>query len=319
MHVLNGSAITTDYCGNVIYESGTQKLLLTEEGYVNLANSNTYYYYLKDHQGNNRVVINSSGTVAETNHYYPFGGTFASTNAQPYKYNGKELDSKNGLNWYDYGARHYDATLGRWFVVDPLAEKDYLNSSYSYCGDNPIVRIDPNGKIWDTVWDIGNVLYDIGSAIVSHISGDHEKAQEYWMDAGSDVVAMAVPFVPAGASKVVKIARKSEDVGSSIIRGRISETKVLQEIGEVKNTLQKKSILPETNEIVTTIPDAINDTKIIEIKDVKRLSNTRQIRAERQVAKDEGKTFEIITGEKTHVSKNIPKEEIVRRKDLGPQ
>ena len=139
------------------------------------------------------------------------------------------------------------------------------------------------------------------------------------MDAGSDVVAMAVPFVPAGASKVVKIARKSEDVGSSIIRGRISETKVLQEIGEVKNTLQKKSILPETNEIVTTIPDAINDTKIIEIKDVKRLSNTRQIRTERQVAKDKGKTFEIITGEKNHVSKNIPKEEIVRRKDLGPQ
>ena len=165
VHVLNGSAITTDYCGNVIYENDTQKLLLTEEGYIDLANSNTYYYYLKDYQGNNRVVINSSGTVAETNHYYPFGGTFATSNVQPYKYNGKELDTKNGLNWYDYGARHYDAALGRWFVIDPLAEKDYLNSPYSYCGDNPIVRIDPNGKIWDTVWDIGNVLYDIGSAI----------------------------------------------------------------------------------------------------------------------------------------------------------
>ena len=123
MHVLNGSAITTDYCGNVIYESGVQKLLLTEEGYVNLANSNTYYYYLKDHQGNNRVVVSSSGTVAETNHYYPFGSTFASISVQPYKYNGKELDTKNGLNWYDYGARHYDAALGRWHVVDPLAEK----------------------------------------------------------------------------------------------------------------------------------------------------------------------------------------------------
>ena len=146
--MLNGSAITTDYSGNVIYENGIQKLLLTEEGYVNLANSNTYYCYLKDYQGNNRVVINSSGTVQETNHYYPFGGVFStSTNVQPYKYNGKELDTKNGLNWYDYGARHYDATLGRWFAVDPLAEKYYSTSLYGYCLNNPVGAIDHGGKL----------------------------------------------------------------------------------------------------------------------------------------------------------------------------
>ena len=149
VHVLNGSAITTDYSGNVIYENGVQKLLLTEEGYVDLVNSNTYYYYLKDHQGNNRVVVSSSGTVVETNHYYPFGSTFASSNVQPYKYNGKELDTKNGLNCYDYGARHYDAVLGRWFVVDPLAEKYYSSSPFVYCGNNPINRIDPTGMEWE--------------------------------------------------------------------------------------------------------------------------------------------------------------------------
>ena len=319
VHVTNGTATTTDYCGNVIYENSTQKLLLTEEGYIDLANGNAYYYYLKDHQGNNRVVLSSSGTVMETNHYYPLGGTFASSNVQPYKYNGKELDTKNGLNWYDYGARHYDAALGRWHVVDPKAEKDYFNSPYNYCGNNPIIRVDKDGKIWETVWDLGNVLYDVGAAVVSHISGDHDKAQGHWVDAGVDVVAMAVPFVPAGASKVVKIAKKSGDVGSDIIRGRKNEAKILYEIGEVKNTVQKKAILPETNEIVTTIPDVINDTKIIEIKDVKKLYNTKQIRAERQVAKDEEKIFEIITGERTHVSKNIPQEEIIRRKDIGPQ
>ena len=120
VHTISGTTTMKDYCGNVVYENGAQKMLLTEEGYVDLSASTlAYYYYLKDHQGNNRVVLSSSGTVQETNHYYPFGGVFASTgNVQPYKYNGKELDTKKGLNWYDYGARHYDATLGRWFVVD---------------------------------------------------------------------------------------------------------------------------------------------------------------------------------------------------------
>ena len=145
VHVINGTATTTDYCGNVIYENNTQKLLLTEEGYINLNSPTTYYYYLKDHQGNNRVVVNSSGTVMETNHYYPFGSTFATSNVQPYKYNGKELDTKNGLNWYDYGARHYDAVLGRWHVVDPLAEKYYSTSPYAYCLDNPVLQYDPDG------------------------------------------------------------------------------------------------------------------------------------------------------------------------------
>ena len=54
-HKIGAVTLTTDYCGNVVYESGAQKRLLTEEGYVDLsASTPTYYYYLKDHQGNNR-------------------------------------------------------------------------------------------------------------------------------------------------------------------------------------------------------------------------------------------------------------------------
>ena len=148
VHKIGGTTTTTDYCGNVIYENGVQKLLLTEEGYVTLSDGK-YHYYLKDHQGNNRVVINQSGTVEEANHYYPFGGVFASTgNTQPYKYNGKELDAKKGLNWYDYGVRMYDAALGRFATVDPSAENYFNTSLYAYCGNNPISRIDPTGADW---------------------------------------------------------------------------------------------------------------------------------------------------------------------------
>ena len=145
VHKIGSTTTTTDYCGNVVYENGVQKLLLTEEGYVTLSDSK-YHYYLKDHQGNNRVVISQSGTVEETNHYYPFGGAFASTsNVQPYKYNGKELDSKKGLNWYDYGARHYDAALGRCHTNDRFVEKYYSMSPYQYGANNPVNNIDVNG------------------------------------------------------------------------------------------------------------------------------------------------------------------------------
>ncbi|WP_160119375.1 RHS repeat domain-containing protein [Bacteroides faecalis] len=146
VHTIAGNTTTTDYCGSVIFENGTPKTVLTEAGFVSLSD-NKYHYYLQDYQGNNRVVADQNGNVEEVNHYYPFGGVFANTSSiQPYKYNGKELDTKNGLNWYDYGARQYDAAIGRWHVVDPMAEKCYGLSPYNYCLNNPMKLIDPDGK-----------------------------------------------------------------------------------------------------------------------------------------------------------------------------
>ena len=166
VHKAGGATVTTDYCGNVIYENGIQKLLLTEKGYVTLADGK-YHYYLKDHQGNNRVVINHSGTAEEVNHYYPFGGTFAGTGSvQPYKYNGKELDARKGLNWYDYGARHYDAALGRFTTADPLAEKYYGISPYAYCNNNPVRFIDPDGqkpRIYVETKGFGHAFVTVGT------------------------------------------------------------------------------------------------------------------------------------------------------------
>ncbi len=153
VHVIGGVTTTTDYCGNVIYENGTAKRLLTDEGYVDLTTSTpTYYYYQRDHQGNNRAVLSATGTVKETNDYYPFGGLFATNGSvQPYKYNGKELDTKKGLNLYDYGARHYDAALGRFTTVDPSSESYLSLGSYVYCANNPILYIDPTGMdYWST-------------------------------------------------------------------------------------------------------------------------------------------------------------------------
>jgi len=206
VHKTGSTTTTTDYCGNVVYENDVQKLLLTDEGYVTLSDGK-YHYYLKDHQGNNRVVINQSGTVEEANHYYPFGGVFASSgNVQPYKYNGKELDAKKGLNWYDYGARHYDAALGRFTTVDPSAENYYSTSPFTYCLNNPLNYIDPLGTdtvdVKDVDWNkfdpkkdvvaldevavsVPNALTKVGTRALEPISGFWGYVGYYLLDIGS--------------------------------------------------------------------------------------------------------------------------------------
>ena len=206
VHKTGSTTTTTDYCGNVVYENGVQKLLLTDEGYVTLSDSK-YHYYLKDHQGNNRVVINQSGTVEETNHYYPFGGVFANTgNTQPYKYNGKEFDGKKGVNLYDYGARHYDAALGRFTTVDPSAENYYSTSPFTYCLNNPLNYIDPLGTdtvdVKDVDWNkfdpkkdvvaldevavsVPNALTKVGTRALEPISGFWGYVGYYLLDIGS--------------------------------------------------------------------------------------------------------------------------------------
>ncbi|WP_309434795.1 RHS repeat-associated core domain-containing protein [Chryseobacterium sp.] len=116
---------------------------------------NRYIYQYKDHLGNARVSFakNSEGAleVTDTNNYYPFGlnhieGMFSTSNFggyYSYKYNGKELQ-ESGM--YDYGARFYMPDIGRWGVIDPLAETDRRWTPYRYAYNNPIRFIDPDGR-----------------------------------------------------------------------------------------------------------------------------------------------------------------------------
>lgn len=125
----------------------------TSEGFYSFT-ENRYIYQYKDHLGNVRVtfVKNNAGVLQamDTNNFYPFGlnhigGSFSSNfgSYYNYKYNGKELQE---TGWSDYGARMYMADLGRWGVVDPLAETSRRWSTYNYAYNNPIRFIDPDGR-----------------------------------------------------------------------------------------------------------------------------------------------------------------------------
>ncbi|WP_396157338.1 RHS repeat domain-containing protein [Flavobacterium sp.] len=149
-----------------------------------------YVYNYTDHLGNIRVSysldkIDNGLKILEENHYYPFGLKHTKYNSgnkeyvEPiigeavdpsefgkrivqvsslsridykYKYNGKEYQDELGLNMYDYGARNYDPALGRWMNVDPLAETSRRFSPYTYCLNNPVYFIDPDGMQANNDW-----------------------------------------------------------------------------------------------------------------------------------------------------------------------
>lgn len=146
------------YLGSLVYErsSSGQSLELESLGFdggrfIKTTSGLEPRYFITDHLGSVRVVVNDQGEVLEQNDYYPFGLRWENAESpitdNRYRYNGKEEQSFVSVPYIDYGARMYDPKYGiRWTGVDPLSEK-YLNlSPYTFCAGNPIKFVDPNGE-----------------------------------------------------------------------------------------------------------------------------------------------------------------------------
>jgi len=159
---LNNQILTsTAYVGGMVYEkdivSNTYNYyqLSMDEGRV-VFDNNTWVYEWNyvDHLGNNRLSfreVNGLASIVQSQNYDPWGvvlkdaGQIVSTVPNKFLFNGKEIQSEVGM--YDFGARMLDPTIGRWFVVDPLAEKMRRWSPYNYAFDNPLRFIDPDGMV----------------------------------------------------------------------------------------------------------------------------------------------------------------------------
>ena len=180
------SEVRTDYRGNLVYEGGRLKYLLLDGGLVSMdGRAPEYVLFLKDHLGSTRVSAGPDGTVYQVNHYYPYGLSYAtgttatsqlaadggelvklpdlgvvpgvseeipgplppaSALRHPYRFLGNELNLERGRPVYDFKARQYDPALGRFQSVDPLSERYYGMSPYSYCGGSPVNSLDPDGR-----------------------------------------------------------------------------------------------------------------------------------------------------------------------------
>lgn len=183
-----GGQTTTDYSGGFVYTNNSIDFFAFSEGRVRKVGANWQYQYdLKDHLGNVRTTFtneNGVATLLQADSYYPFGykmpGLSYQTGAEnKFTYNGKELEDEFGLDWYHYGARYYDPVIGRWWAIDPA---DQYSSSYSYVGNTPIMKIDPDGMVgcdWFVCEATGEIAW---------VKGNHEDAalNEGWSRLGDD-------------------------------------------------------------------------------------------------------------------------------------
>ena len=116
------------YCSNLVYNDDRLSTILFDGGHASVDEGGgiVMHFYVKDHLGSNRLVVDGNGNIEEVNHYYPFGalmGDRCGVSRNKYKYIGKELDTMYGWNMQDHEARWYDLVLGRWMATNPLQEK----------------------------------------------------------------------------------------------------------------------------------------------------------------------------------------------------
>jgi RHS repeat-associated protein len=245
--------VTQDYLGGIEIKNNRLEAIYNEEGRAyNTAPAYPYVwryeYNLKDHLGNTRVsfcdknkngIIENQTELLQETHYYPFGMAFngawyADNTAPPnkYLYNGKELNEEFGLNLSDYGARWYDAAIGRWWSVDPLAEKYVSINPYNYGLNNPIRFTDPDGMdVWDEVNALKKKVDDRNNAETRKAEG------EQWVN---DTRPGNGEFSNSGGSKENPHANKSTVYYVNATNNKNINTKAI--IDEARKILRKSGI-----------------------------------------------------------------------------
>ena len=204
--------------GSEVFESASW-----DEGRVGFAKSGSTYtltdlWFVKDHLGNVRTVVDvtpglSSPQVVERNDYLPYGTRMSVGSAilatNRYRLGGKEEQVFGGLDLgkVDFGARMYDPFIARWTTQDPMATVQYAFSPYGYCNGNPIIVVDRDGSIGETVWDVASLVTGVKSFVSNVKQGKVGAAIVDGVGIVVDAAAVATPFVPGGVGAGIKAVR----------------------------------------------------------------------------------------------------------------
>ena len=173
--------------------------------------------YHGDHLGSANWITDDKGDPVQYIHYAPYGELIANqrpcTYDERFKFTGKERDAESG---YDaFGARYYSSIFGHFTSPDPMSDKYPNISPYAYCGWNPINRIDPDGRVWESFWDAAWLAWDGASYLYNTIAGNNQEAV---MDAASftaDGATLLIPGVPAVAGPARASAKLAPKVAEA--------------------------------------------------------------------------------------------------------
>lgn len=113
--------------------------------------------------------------------------------------------------------RVYDYNLGRFLSVDPFIQgvgNSQGINPYSYGMNNPLSGTDPTGYVWETVWDVASVVYDVGKIGYGYATSNPAIVSEGFVDLAADAVAVATPFLPAGTTKLGRVTMEGVEVVS---------------------------------------------------------------------------------------------------------
>ncbi|WP_285060265.1 DUF6443 domain-containing protein [Pedobacter ginsengisoli] len=275
-----GSSINNDYIGGIHYEGGVFAFAQTEVGRVVKNGSGTdpvysYEYTLADHLGNGRVYFDiysgAARKIQETD-YYAFGlgvnvGSVVGTENK-YQYNGKEKQDQEKM--FDYGARFYDPVIGRWNVIDPLAEKGRRWSPYVYGFNNPIRFTDPDG-MWPDPGDVGIFLGGVAQSIQRGLDGFSQLMRE---DPSETVANLATGLkdgsikdglIKSAVNTVVGFATGSKTDKLQIagnVTGDIAQLALAAgDIGKAGEVTQMARVGDEAVQLAKAV-DNVNDVKI---------------------------------------------------------
>jgi hypothetical protein len=143
------------------------------------------------------------------------------------------------LGWNHHDWRFLDVALNRFVTVDPERETGDQQSwnPYHFGYDNPIRHNDPDGRFpIETVWDVANVVYDVGKLAYHGATGQKAAVAVDLKDLGADVLATLTPYVPAGATK---IARALNNTAKAVSAAETAKQIIIRSDDEKNN--EKKS------------------------------------------------------------------------------